>query len=117
MRANFRDCKTGKTYHVQSFRLVIRGSREVYLANGEELLGEDDQPLAFIDRDSPEIEADEIIIGSERIGRLNTDYQKDIAYLKDRAKKHARSEEGRHLKKEAEKREYKSMGFIPKNEK
>jgi hypothetical protein len=111
MIANFIDPETGELYHIQSFRIKVEGGKILYICNNEILVGSKGGYLESIPKENQTEEADFTIVGSEKIGRTSEAYNKDVAFLQQRTKKHAQSEEGRYLKEQAIKREYKTMGL------
>lgn len=112
MKANFIDPKDNSGIYVSSYKIRFEKGKMRYFANGQELVNDEGQELTF-NTDSS-IEATTTIVGSERIGRSNEQYEKDVKYLKQRSKNHAKSADGRHMRAQAIEREYKSMGLEKK---
>ena len=115
--ANFKDPDNGEGVYVSSYitRYNDITKKFEYFINGNiPLVNSNDNPLISIPKDQQQQEATTTIIGGLAVGESSAQYNKKIAYLKDRAHKHAISPEGKQLRFEAEKREYKSMGLEKK---
>lgn len=116
MRANFKDTQTGEHYHVQSYKMRFIDGKMAYFTNGEQLISENGSSFEYLGGNSG-IEADHVIMGEEKVGLTESQRHRNVKHFKERAKAHANSEEGRHMKKEATERELKSMGLRLKQDK
>ena len=117
MTANFYDPQLEEWYYVNAFSTKRDSQGKfVHYAFNRPLIGREGEPLVQIPlkERSKDNQADFLITGGATLSESTEQYNKKVAYLKQRAKNHARSPEGRQLKHDAKVREYSNMGFEKK---
>ena len=105
MRLNFFNPSTGDKLHITSY--TSRGDGKYYDKWGKELLGDDGTPLKLIPKDGP-------ITAPTILGSTAERNEKQRNYFKQRAKAHAQSDEGKHLREKATDKQMDNMGYEKK---
>jgi hypothetical protein len=108
MEANFKDTVTGKYYHVTGYTIRTTKTGLIYLdGEGRELLGEEQKPLLNLDPGKGNI-ADDVIVTTVTIGYNKGARDRDIAGIRQIARNHTRSDEGKHESQKNARRELKN---------
>lgn len=111
MKANFKDVDSGKLYYISSYSTRFVEGRLVNVYRNTPLVGDKGTPLESIAKDDQEAEADEILANGVSLTESKAGYDKRINHFKQRAKEHARSDDGKHTRQKVIDKQFGVMGL------